>query len=183
MTTLDYQKYYNLENYLRRTVHDTFHKNGFIEASDFFCIVIWKANRAKSKIAIKLCKVEPDLELCCRQLTQELFKLPTHKDRLKYLIEIYGFRLPMSSAILSIFYPNDFCVYDTRVCETLPEFVNLVHTINFENLWVGYSNYIEAVKSFIPVELNLVDKDQLLWGKSFYHQLQKDISSNFKQYT
>lgn len=171
MTTLDYKKYYNLESYLRQTVHDTFHKNGFIEASDFFCIIIWKANRSKSKIANILCKVEPNLKLCCRQLTQLLFQSTSHKDRLKLLINNYGFRLPMSSAILSIFYPNDFSVYDVRVCETLPQFSNLVNTSNFENLWVGYTNYIQAVKTCNPVELSLVDKDHLMWGKSFYHQL------------
>ena len=180
MTTHDFKKYYNLENYLRETVHDSFHKNGFINASDFFCIIIWKANRAKSKIANRLSKVEPDLELCCRQLTECLFHSKSHKDRLKVLIENYRFRLPMSSAILSIFYPNDFSVYDIRVCETLPQFSNLVNTINFENIWDGYSNYIQAIKNFIPSELNLVDKDHLLWGKSFYNQLQKDIFSNFK---
>lgn len=180
MTTLDYQKYYNLENYLRQTVHDTFHKNGFIDVSDFFCIVIWKANRAKSKIANRLCKVEPDLELCCRKLTQGLFQSTSHKDRLKLLVSDYGFRLPMSSAILSVFYPDDFSVYDIRVCETFPQFSNLVNTSNFENLWVGYSNYIQAVKTYNPAELNLVDKDHLIWGKSFYNQLQNNISSNFK---
>jgi hypothetical protein len=180
METLDYKKYYNLENYLRQTVHETFHKNGCIDASDFFCIIIWKANRAKSKIANKLYKVEPNLELCCKQLTQRLFQSKSHKDRLKLLVNNYKFRLPMSSAILSIFYPDDFSVYDVRVCETLPQFSNLVYTTNFENLWVGYSNYIKAVKDFHPIELSLVDKDHLMWGKSFYDQLKKNISSNFK---
>lgn len=176
---MDYRKYYHLENYLREIVFKNYHREGSIGASDFFCIVIWKANRAKSKIALKLSKIEPDLELCCRKLTSQLFDYPDHKDRLKLLIEGYGFRLPMSSAILSVFYPDHFSVYDTRVCDTLPEFTNLVNTVNFDNLWTGYTNYILAVKTIIPVELNLVEKDHYLWGKSFYDQLQKDICSTF----
>lgn len=179
--TLDWRRYHNLENYLRGSVHDNFQKNGSISASDFFCIIIWKANRAKSKIANNLCKIEPDLELCCRRLTKLISQSTSHKKRLQILIEDYKFRLPMSSAILSVFYPEEFGVYDKRVCETLGQFNNLINTINFENLWIGYNDYIQAVRNFPPVKLNLVEKDHLLWGKSFHQQLKKDISSNFIQ--
>ena len=46
-----YLEYYNLNDYLFGTVNKRFHENGSIGSFDFFCIVIWKANRAKSKIA------------------------------------------------------------------------------------------------------------------------------------
>jgi hypothetical protein len=51
---LDYVAIYDQETYLFETVHSRFHEQGFLSAFDFFCIIIWKANRAKSKIAKRL---------------------------------------------------------------------------------------------------------------------------------
>lgn len=95
-------------------------------------------------------------------------------------MEDYGFRLPMASAILSLLYPNDFTIYDVRVCETFPEYKKLDNLI-FENLWKGYCNYIESVRNYGSQKLSLREKDRLLWSKSFYEQLQKDIKSNFNR--
>jgi hypothetical protein len=50
----DERKYYYLEDYLFSEVRSRFHKQGYLSAEDFFCIVIWKANRAKSKVAARL---------------------------------------------------------------------------------------------------------------------------------
>ncbi len=106
----------------------------------------------------------------------------THKERLKILIEEYKFRLPTASAILSIFYPNDLCIYDVRVCEALlGDYDKLYNVTNFEKLWAGYENYIKAVRAIdTDIDIsNLIEKDQYLWGKSFYHQLEKDIKAKF----
>jgi len=176
----DYKDYYHLEKYIRGQVFNNFHERGSIGATDFFCIIIWKANRAKSKIANKLRKVEPDLELCCNQLTRKLFDAKSAKEKLYVLIKEYDFKLPMGSAILSILYPLDFSVYDYRVCEALNSFSSLYHLTSFEKTWTGYNNYIQAVKDCTDPSLNLIEKDQYLWGKSFYNQLQLDIQSNFK---
>ena len=43
----DYLKYYNLERYLFEEVTKKFKEEGQLGAFDFFCIVMWKANRAK----------------------------------------------------------------------------------------------------------------------------------------
>ncbi len=47
-------QYYHLEPYLFDTVHNGFAKKGQLSAFDFFCILIWKANCAKSKHASRL---------------------------------------------------------------------------------------------------------------------------------
>lgn len=47
----EYLKYYDLENYILTDVRANFKANGHLNSFDFFCIIIWKANRAKSKIA------------------------------------------------------------------------------------------------------------------------------------
>ncbi|WP_157687304.1 hypothetical protein [Pedobacter psychrophilus] len=177
----DFTEYYHLEKYIRGKVNRNFHQDGFINAEDFFCIVIWKANRAKSKIAKLLLKFEPDLELCCKNLTSKLFKAELPKERLEILIKEYGFRLPMASAILSILYPKEFSVYDYRVCEILTQFADLINLTAFENIWKGYNSYLKAVNECTNPDLNLTQKDHYLWGKSFYNQLQLNIKSNFKQ--
>jgi len=100
---------------------------------------------------------------------------------MKVLIEEFGFRLPMSSAILSLLYPDIFTVYDFRVCEIITEFKGLDNTLNFEKLWLGYTKYIDSVKKHEPENLSLRDKDRFLWGKSFYEQLNNDLKMNFKK--
>ncbi len=51
---MDFRQYYHLESYLLDTVQPRFRNQGYLLAFDFFCIVIWKANRAKSHVARKL---------------------------------------------------------------------------------------------------------------------------------
>jgi hypothetical protein len=51
---IDFRTYYDLETYLFETVSPRFAEEHSLTAFDFFCIVIWKANRAKSKIARRL---------------------------------------------------------------------------------------------------------------------------------
>ena len=51
---MDYVRYYDLESYLFEDVRQQFQSEGSLSAFDFFSIVIWKANRAKSKIAKRL---------------------------------------------------------------------------------------------------------------------------------
>lgn len=51
-----------------------------------------------------------------------------------------GFRLPMASAIATVLYPNDFTVYDIRVCEMLGDFHGLTYIIKYDRLWDGLRN-------------------------------------------
>ena len=79
---LDYLKYYSLENYLFEDVHNRFHSQGWLDAFDFFSIVIWKANRAKSLTALRLMKIateKTDLEAIVRSLTASVFKASEHR--------------------------------------------------------------------------------------------------------
>ena len=49
-TNTNFLQYYDLEAYLFNVVAVRYTKNKTLTAFDFFCIVIWKANRAKSKV-------------------------------------------------------------------------------------------------------------------------------------
>src|SRR5438477_3026556 len=106
----DYLRYFDREHYLFEDVHQRFKDEHSLGAFDFFSIVIWKANRAKSKIARRILKkplkATRDLETRCRALTKSLYNAADDKERFRVLIKDWGFALPMASAILAVCWPE-----------------------------------------------------------------------------
>jgi hypothetical protein len=176
----DYIKFYHLENYILTEVNENFRKNGYLNSFDFFCIVIWKANRAKSKVAKRLLKYNSSLEEGVKELTQKIYKASDDKEKLKILVKEYKFRLPMASSVLAILYPDTFTIYDVRVCDTLVEYKKLGGITDFEKIWSGYKRYTESVVAIGTQDVSLRNKDRMLWGKSFYEQLTKDLTNDFE---
>lgn len=181
----DFLRYYDLETYLWEDVHRRFHVDGGIGAFDFFSIVVWKANRAKSKVAKKLLQTDPkgrtELEPIVRDLTGGLHDASAAKDRLHILMKGWGFYLPMASSILSVLWPDDFSVYDVRVCGQLGCFHKLGNKTDFDRIWTGYHEYLEAVRCAVPSGLSLRDADRFLWGRSVWQQLAQDVERGFLQ--
>jgi hypothetical protein len=178
----DFAKYYALENYLFSIVSNRFHDDKTLSAFDFFCIIIWKANRSKSKIARRLLEQgdgHATLEGAVAALFRALSEARDSKQRLAIFVQTWGFRLPMASAILTVLYPHDFTVYDIRVCEVLHDFEDAQYKQNFDVLWRRYEAYVDRVRKEVPLERSLRDKDRFLWGKSFAQQLQSDIADRF----
>jgi hypothetical protein len=175
-------QFYTLESYLFNTVHRRFAEQGYLGAFDFFCIVIWKANRAKTKVAKRLLGDNTkNLDDVVVELTKAIAAQKTPKDRMRFLM--FGdirFRLPMASAILTVLYPDEFTVYDYRVCETLGGFRNLTNLTTIDRVWEGYSAFKSAVISNSPAGLSLRDRDRFLWGKSFRDQLTNDVATAFR---
>jgi len=177
---IDFKRYYDLETYLFTEVTSHFKNNGYISAFDFFCIVIWKANRSKTKIAKRLIQLNKgSLDETIKYISTRISAISDRKKRLELLLLEFGFQLPMASAILTVLYPEEYTIYDIRVCESIGKYQDLKNITNYEQLWNGYIKYIEEVIIMTPPELNLRDKDRYLWGKSFYKQLQNDIQSSF----
>ena len=87
--------------------------------------------------------------------------------------------VPMASAILAVLYPDEFTVYDTRVCDERGDFQWVQNRTKYDELWDGYAKYLAAVKAAAPGNLKLRDKDRWLWGKSFSEQLHGDIRNKF----
>jgi hypothetical protein len=177
---------YYLERYLFDTVGPKFRKVGHLTAFDFFCIVIWKANRAKSRIAQRLLEKDPKrrkrLDPIVVELTASIHSCTSGGDRLRLLFEIWGFRLPMASAILTVLYPDEFTVYDERVGRQISEVhKKLANKTNMSAVWQGYREFVIAVKDAVPGDLSLRDKDRVLWGLSFCDDLNADIESCFEK--
>jgi hypothetical protein len=177
---MDFRDFYDLESYLFNTVRFHFNEQHHLDAFDFFCIVIWKANRAKSKIFKRLMSsgAKSSIEDKVKELTARIYKQSNAKDRLHELRKS-GFLLPTASAILAVLYPDDFTVYDYRVCNMLHEFHNLSNVTDFDKLWLGYQDFKSRIEKEAPKKLTLRDKDRYLWGKSICEQLQRDLDSGF----
>lgn len=171
---------YNLEAYVFSTVRDRFRDQGELDPFDFFCIIAWKANRARSKVAAQLTRRSTSLQSAVREITAGLHGASSRKERFRLLIDDWGLRLPMASAVLTVFYPDEFTVYDVRACEQLGEFKNLADRRDLDRLWVGYLEYIERVHAIAPSHLSLRDKDRWLWARSFGMGLRRAVESGFE---
>jgi hypothetical protein len=183
---MDYLKLYDLEKYLFDVVRANFERDRKLKAFDFFCIIIWKANRTKSIIAKKLLEKDgnrrKDLDAIVGDMTKSLAETDLEKEKMRILIEKWGFRLSIASAILSVLWPDKFTVYDVKVCEQLGgDYKSIQDKTRFEDLWNRYNRYVEAVQNMVPEVAILRDKDRILWAKSFENQLTKDIAMLFQK--
>ncbi len=183
MPATDYFNYYALEASLFDGVHNRFHADKSVGAFDFFSIVIWKANRAKSTIARRLLSkaqnAGEDLDSIARRLTTSLYHAPDDRERLRILLHDWGFLLPMASAILTVLWPASFTVYDIRVCDELGDCHKLGNRTDFDRVWSGYLEYRSKLQPHAPAGLTLRDADRYLWGRSAARQLERNIQARF----
>jgi hypothetical protein len=167
---MDYAKFYGLENYLFKIVGPAFRKTHKISVEDFFCIVIWKANRAKTNIKRKLCE-NSSLERAVNEIAMDLADAKTPKQKLEALTAKWKFGLPMATAILTVMYPTAFTVYDYRVREELG--LNDIYSVN-----KYFTEFLPKMKKYAASKVKtLREADKELWGKSFYADLQTLIKN------
>src|SRR6266851_3825141 len=115
-SAMNYLNYYNLEDYLFTEVTNAFRDRGYLTPEEFFSIVIWKANRAKTAIKRKLAKRGKNLAEAVHKLTRQIHQAASDEERLRiFLSKDWAFGLAMASAILTVLYPDRFTVYDVRV--------------------------------------------------------------------
>lgn len=126
-------------------------------------------------------KEKTDLESIVHTLTNSLFMATGCKERMRLLIEDYDFALPMASALLTVLYPDEFTVYDYKMCELLQGFHHLKNLTKFEKLWSGYCEFCDKVKAEAPDVLSLRDKDRYLCGKYDAERLRGNIGKCFQK--
>lgn len=169
---LEFFEYYLLEDYLFDAVSRTFQERGYLTPEEFFSIVIWKANRAKTKIKRKLTRNGKDLAEVIKSLTMQIHAAQDDESRLRLLLERWQLALPMATAILTVLYPDRFTVYDVRVRSQLRISDFARHKRQVERY---FQEFLPAVRS-TPRGWSLRDKDKFLWGKSFSQDLHKFLS-------
>ena len=118
------------------------------------------------------------MEQIARNLTRSLHDADDGEKRLRILAE-WGFMLPMATAILTILWPDEFTVYDVRVCDELDDFRNLDNLGTFEKKWARYREYRDAVRAAVSQDISLRNKDRYLWAQHGIRRLTDDIAAGF----
>lgn len=162
-----YLKYHFLEDYLFKEVNKNFQKNGYLTSEEFFAIVIWKSNRAKTNIHRGIKEGKKSI----RAITSEVFQAKTPEQKFDILTSTSGIGIPMASAILTVCYPDYFTVVDYRACAALKNFGEEGEEI-VGNPTIKISTYFEYLnkckKLAHKYNFSLRDFDRILWAKDFY---------------
>jgi len=92
-TIVDYKKYYDIETYLLSEVGPIFRYSGTLDHKDFYLILVWKANHAKSYAKKRLAAKAGTFAEAVRQIADALHKATNRKQSLEILMRKWGFRL------------------------------------------------------------------------------------------
>lgn len=176
---IDFGQFYDLERYLFDTVSVRFKTQGCLSAFDFFCIVIWKTRRTPGqpgdRVVLSVERGRPSIEGAVRDLTAAIASLPGARERLQYLLEERSFSLAMAAALLAVLYPEEFVMYDRRLCDALGAFHGLGQMRGFDGVWDGYQAFRARLAQAAPEGLDLRGKERYLWGETFYQQITSEI--------
>lgn len=166
----------HLEPYLINEVGKHFRETGQLAAEDFWLILIWKANRAKNNERRRFERLgKCTFEEAVAQIARALSEAGSSEERLGVLMRGWKMKLATASAVLTILYPEDFTVYDVRVCDQLGSFHTLKDRRFTARLWSDYQRFVEAVIRATPAHLNLRQKDHYLWGRSLMEDVRADL--------
>ncbi len=169
-----YLKYYFLEDYLFNEVHKNFQKHEYLTPEEFFAIIIWKSNRAKTNVRSGIKKSGKTI----KSITSNIFQAKTFEQKLDILTSIPGLGLPIASAILTVCYPDDFTVVDYRAQVSLKKFGEAVEGNPAANT-PAYLDYLDKCKKLSHrFNVSLRDFDRMLWAKDFY-----DGTKGLKEFT
>lgn len=172
---IQYQKFYNDERYLLEEVGPQFRKTGVIDPPDFYMILIWKAERAKTNHLKRLKNKAGTFRGAVSEIASALFNAHGQKERLRTLMDNWGFYIPTATAILTILYPEEFTVYDTVACSQVGCAYKPWREFS-DRLWADYEEFRAAVIRETPAELSLRDKDRFLMGKAFRESVERDCA-------
>jgi thermostable 8-oxoguanine DNA glycosylase len=159
---------YDLERYLFGEVFRRFQREQALSACDFFAIVTWKANRAKTRVKKGLL----DAGTSVRQLMKEVSQADSPVDKVEILCNVKWIGIPIASAILSVCYPTEFTVLDYRAWEALKQASVEGLPERPPRYAQSYLQYCEACRRFADrMGLSLRDLDRALWAKNWEDDL------------
>lgn len=164
-----YKKYYFLEEYLFKEITNSFNKNHYLADEEFFSIIIWKSNRAKTKVLKGIIGSKKTI----KQITGDIYINSENKEKLlEYLTNIDGIGIPIASAILSVCFPNDFTIADYRVGTSIKDILG----IEIKTSYWTIPKYLEYLKCCLEIKekfnlKTLRETDTALWGLSFKKDL------------
>ena len=131
--------------------------SGELEPDDFFKICEWKSTRTKT-----LVRTNPHEHI--RDVTRLAFS-SRESLRVPLLCILNGVRVPTASAILTVWQPNEYTVYDVRVCDAMLSLSHKLLTDQVvEDARKSYSKYLDVARKIaIELQVSLRDLDKTLW--------------------
>ncbi len=192
----EFQKYYNLESYLFDVVGPNFHKRRpkYLTLEEIILIVTWKTPRSVHWFIDGFKENYSHIEKLSEIFA--LYNFNSNSDDAMIVLnrlcenkEIKGLGgIPMTSAFLTVLYPEDFTLIDWRAKETFEKHPDLKifykegcacfvpdPTKNVES----YLKYVAVCKE-ASKKLhfkNLRSFDKALWGHSFYLGLERSLQN------
>jgi hypothetical protein len=169
-------KFYDSEDYLLGEVGPAFRETGNLDSADFYTILIWKAERAKNRHKKRLMEIaKGSFQDAVADIAKQLWEAPDGRHRLEILMNRWWFLLPTASAILTILYPEEFTVFDWRVCDELKYNYQPWCSRGFSDaLWDQYEGFKRAVIEHTPPDISLRCKDRFLIGRSTRKSIEED---------
>jgi hypothetical protein len=108
-------------------------------------------------------------------IAAELHRAADGKHRLTLLMNRWEFLLPTATTVLSFLYPDEFTIFDWRVCDELKfDYEPWCWRGFSEELWKYYETFVEAVRTRTPRNLSLQQKDRFLIGRSYRKSIEVD---------
>jgi hypothetical protein len=179
--------YYNAETHLFPELVRRFAYNkGWLEPEELYLMLDWKAPRARTRQLQRLVEIEKtgSFEAATAKIATAIANDVSPEQRLRKLMQDWGFLLPTASAILSVLYPEEFTIYDIRICDALcaagrGDFHKLANLApsdrRWSKLWQSYQQFVDAVRKDTPPGQSLRERDRLLWGADKQRQMQTEI--------
>lgn len=156
-------KLYDIERYLFKEVYRRFNDERTLEPYDFFAIIVWKSNRAKTKIKKGLARAGKSV----RELMREVSQADTPEAKIETLLQIWGIGLPIASAILTVCHPKEFTVLDYRAWATLKEAAVSDLPPRYPQSAKEYLQYCQTCRHLADrMGLSLRNLDRALWAKN-----------------
>ena len=147
----------NLERFLFGELSEKMKLNNELEPDDFFRICEWKSTRTKT-----LVRTNP------REHIQDVTRLAFSSReslRVPLLCILNGVRIPTASAILTVWRPTEYTIYDVRIRDAILSVSH--HLLTDEAVEAArnsYSTYLDVARKIAnELDVSLRDLDKALW--------------------
>ncbi len=132
-----YIQLYNVEDYLFTQIGPAGKKRGYFIFDEFYKICMWKTRRQKNRYLKNVDKIEG--------VTKIAFSENDEEKKMKKLCELDGVSVPVASAILTIFDPQNYAIIDIRCIDMLNILGYKINKIPSIKTWLQYTETMRSI--------------------------------------
>lgn len=148
---------YELEKQLYKKGKE-FLKCGWLNKSEFLTICLWKSRRPK-----KLYNLNSEEEV--KRYTKLSFSENDEREKIRYLINLKGVRIPTASAILSVVDPKRYPIIDERCIQSLNDLKIINWKTITENNWLAYLKIIRNLAEKYKKDAREIEKGLFAYNR------------------